>query len=315
MATTAGSIAPILLPLSEGAIESTWPDLTVTSGVTGSMLALLLAHRCKQRTTAARARAATRIQAHHRGCTARWQFTCELVARLLVLERTQARKQVTAANTIRLACRGWRARRTQAEAANTIRFYYCWWRARRAVVLQRTWRGCRARLMYKAITKASVDLSVLSLSAVFHLGDGSLHAITYASRDPNRELSCHVQDSVVDSTRRLGIARLLLRMKRAPNAKKQHARRAAAEARWKLQERDREQKFISGSIATIHGLLYLVPDSLGGRAGGLELAALAYGGIPGFLPFDGQAAESDDDSSGFDRFAWGSDEEASMFYG
>ena len=43
------------------------------------------------------------------------------------------------------------------------------------------------------------------------------------------------------------------------------------------QERDRKHKFIPGSLHPICGVLYLVPDSLGGECAGGLIAAAALG--------------------------------------
>ena len=287
-ATHSCTIGDNYFPLQEGAEKCTWPGpLTATSGIIGVMFVLLLVHRHKLQRAAVCERAATRLQALVRGHATRSRLLWELALRVLVMERA-------AANKIRRCYQCWRARRVAAEAANTIRFYYCWWRARRAVTLQRVWRGCRTRLLYNDVTRAGVDLSTLVLEAAFHISDGSFHTISYVHRIPGRDIPRRVHDDIRDWRRRAGIARLLLRMKKATNAKKQHARKAAAEARWAAQERDRNNKIIPGDFTTVRGVLYLVPKSLK-DADAMQLIVMRqFGGIPDYRPF-GQDDESDDE--------------------
>ena len=82
-------------------------------------------------------------------------------------------------------------------------------------------------------------------------------------------------------------------MKKATKAKKQHARKAAAEARWAAQEgarpqqQDNTRRFHHGSR-----VLYLVPKSLK-DADAMQLIVMRqFGGIPDYRPF-GQDDESD----------------------
>ena len=83
-------------------------------------------------------------------------------------------------------------------------------------------------------------------------------------------------------------------MKKATNAKKQHARKAAAEARWAAQERDRNNKIIPGDFTTVRGVLYLVPKSLKDADAMQLIVRRQFGGVLDYRPF-GQDDESDDE--------------------
>ena len=76
----------------------------------------------------------------------------------------------------------------------------------------------------------------------------------------------------------------------------QASRKAAAEARWAVMERDRKSKTTDGYYETVRGVRYLVPYSLEQGDAIRRLAKLAYGGIPDFLGSGRpMSAELDDD--------------------
>ena len=294
-ATTAGAIRNTYNSLQEGAEKHTWPD-SVTSGIIGATLILWLVYRCKQlQRVAKRERAATRLQARARGrATQKW-FMWQLILRVAVQEKARAAEA-----------------KAQAEAANTIRFYYCFWRARRVVVVQRVWRGCRVRARYNALKRgAGAHLSALKVCSVLHLGDGSFQDLSCCWRDPNGTNRDDIADRIEDQWRRMGISRLLrrllLRLKKSPNAKMQASRKAAAEARWAVMERDRKNKTTDGYYETVRGVRYLVPYSLEQGDTIRRLAKLAYGGIPDFLGSGRPVSAGLDDDLGDD---WYSSDEA-----
>ena len=121
-----------------------------------------------------------------------------------------------------------------------------------------------------------------------HLVDGSLHDIELCRRGANPELSRNTREDLAASTRRCGIARLLKRfpkkMGTGSAARRQHARKLAVEARWTAMERDKDNMRTPGSISdAIHGVTYLVPDSLGGACKGRALEQRQLG-ARGLLP-------------------------------
>ena len=119
-----------------------------------------------------------------------------------------------------------------------------------AAIIQGYFRGWFTRNEVGAHRAAGVDSSTVYLFSIWYLR-GALHGVACDSRSRDWPLLDKLLERIRAAFRRQGIARLLEQDKKASSARMQHARKAAAEAKWRALNEDREHQCANSSIEQI----------------------------------------------------------------
>ena len=133
-----------------------------------------------------------------------------------------------------------------------------------AAIIQGYFRGWFTRNEVGAHRAAGVDSSTVYLFSIWYLR-GALHGVACDSRSRDWPLLDKLLERIRAAFRRQGIARLLEQDKKASSARMQHARKAAAEAKWRALKEDRDRQCANSSIEQIGRAHYYVPDSKRGQ--------------------------------------------------
>ena len=152
-----------------------------------------------------------------------------------------------AAARIQSLYRGWRMRRHIATAITTVDIWLRDYGNPAAVHIQARFRGWRTLTRVAAFRAARADGYLLYTLRYFWTGQ--FCDIGYATR-PYANIQNHIRNEALEEARtRHGIARMLTDKKKAPNARLQRARKAAATVRWGMLEAARLRAYYAGYIS------------------------------------------------------------------
>jgi hypothetical protein len=163
-----------------------------------------------------------------------------------------------AAARIQSLYRGWRMRRHIATAITTVDIWLRDYGNPAAVHIQARFRGWRTLTRVAAFRAARAD--GILLYTLRYFWTEQFCDIGYATR-PYANIQNHIRNEALEEARtRHGIARMLTDKKKAPNARLQRARKAAATVRWGMIEAARLRAYYAGYISVRNSGVVLITN-------------------------------------------------------